>query len=113
MRAGRHVIVWRYAVAEVHRDAFERGYGSSGPWGALFATAPGYGGTELVRGERAGDYLTVDHWESKEQYDAFRAERVADYERLDAEFEDLTESETLVFEGTTVEAMSRSADQDR
>lgn len=102
MTAGQHIIVWRYTVAEVHRDGFERAYGSSGPWVALFAAAPGYLGTELVRGEPAGDYVTIDRWESKAQYDAFRAERVVEYERLDAEFDALTVSETLVFEGTRV-----------
>lgn len=97
-----YVIVWRYRVVPKHRDAFERAYGPRGPWVILFATAVGYRGTDLVRGEPAGEYLTLDRWESRQQYDAFRSERSVDYERLDAEFEALTESESLVFEGTVI-----------
>jgi heme-degrading monooxygenase HmoA len=101
---GEHVIVWRFQVAKRQRDAFERAYGPRGPWVALFTTARGYLGSELIRGQRAGDYLTLDRWESRAHYDAFRSERSGDYERLDAELEALTEQEALVFEGTTVDA---------
>ena len=99
---GEYVIVWRYEVAKDAREAFEQAYGPHGPWVALFATAPGYRRTELVRGEGFGEYLTIDRWESRQHYDAFRSERRVDYERLDDEFEALTESESLVFEGTVI-----------
>jgi heme-degrading monooxygenase HmoA len=101
---GEYVIVWRFQVAKRHRDAFERVYGARGPWVALFTTARGYLGSELVRGRRAGDYATVDRWESRAHYDAFRTERQVEYERLDAELSALTESEEPVFEGTSVDA---------
>jgi heme-degrading monooxygenase HmoA len=97
-----YVIVWRYRVVPKRRAAFERANGPRGAWVTLFATAVGYRGTDLVRGELAGEYLTLDRWESRQQYDAFRSERSVDYERLDAEFEALTESESLVFEGTVI-----------
>jgi heme-degrading monooxygenase HmoA len=100
VKAKQHAIVWRYTVAEEHRVAFELAYGPRGAWVALFATAGGYGGTELIRGEQAGEYLTVDRWQSRAHYDAFRREHAIDYERLDAEFDALTESESLVFEAT-------------
>ena len=97
-----HLIVWRYRVASAEQRAFERAYGPGGPWVALFATAHGYRGTELVRGVTAGDYLTVDRWESRERFAAFRSDRAVDYERLDASLDRLTESETLLFEGSPV-----------
>jgi heme-degrading monooxygenase HmoA len=99
---GQHLIIWLFRVAAAHRGAFEAAYGSHGPWVALFATAVGYQGSELVRGEDAGAYLTLDRWESRAHYEGFRSERRADYERLDAELEALTESEELVFEGTVL-----------
>jgi heme-degrading monooxygenase HmoA len=101
-RPVEYVIVWRYRVAPKHRDAFEHAYGPRGAWVALFATAGGYRGTDLVRGDGPGEYLTIDHWESRAYYDAFRSERSVDYERLDAQFEALTDSESLVFEGTLI-----------
>jgi heme-degrading monooxygenase HmoA len=99
---GEYVIVWRYEVAEEAREAFEQAYGPHGPWVALFATAPGYRRTELVRGEGLGEYLTIDRWESRELYDTFQSARALDYNRLDAECDALTESETVVFEGTVI-----------
>jgi heme-degrading monooxygenase HmoA len=99
---GEYLIVWRYEVGKEALVAFEQTYGPHGPWVALFATAPGYRGTELVRGGDLGEYLTIDRWESRELYDTFRSDRALDYKRLDAECDALTESETLVFEGTVI-----------
>ncbi|MFL5311913.1 MAG: antibiotic biosynthesis monooxygenase family protein [Myxococcales bacterium] len=87
-----HVIVWEF-VARPGREAdFERAYGSRGRWAELFRGAEGYLGTELWRGE--GRWLTVDRWSSEEDYARFRAARLADYEALDHEMEELTERET-------------------
>jgi heme-degrading monooxygenase HmoA len=51
--------------------------------------------TELVR-DVAVDfrYLTLDYWQSEEEFKRFREQNPAEYERLDKEFEGLTESET-------------------
>jgi hypothetical protein len=41
-------------------------------------------------------YLTLDFWESQSAYERFRAERSADYARIDAQCESLTEFEREV-----------------
>jgi heme-degrading monooxygenase HmoA len=72
---------------EVH-DAreFERVYGSEGEWAEFFRQGRGYIGTELLRDvEAPGRYLVIDRWESADTYNAFVAERQAEYmERVDA-----------------------------
>jgi len=96
---GTLVIVWRYRVSDEHAAAFVRAYGPDGDWARLFATAAGYLGTELAGGEAAGQYATIDRWESPSHWEAFMAEHGAEYERLDAEFADLLDSEELVVRG--------------
>lgn len=97
---GRHVVAWRYRVDAEHREAFERAYGPDGPLVRLYATAPGFVETELVRGDD-GDYLMVERWDSAEHHRSFRSERRAEYEALDAGSGRLTEP-TMVFAGATV-----------
>jgi heme-degrading monooxygenase HmoA len=41
-------------------------------------------------------YLTLDFWESKEAYDAFRATHAADYAAIDRECEALTSEEKQI-----------------
>jgi heme-degrading monooxygenase HmoA len=98
-----HVIVWRYRVAEASTSAFEEAYRPDGAWVELFRQSPGFVGTELVRGEEAGVYLTIDRWSSSAAYEAFLRGAHAEYERLDAELASLTESEELVARGAAVD----------
>jgi len=39
-------------------------------------------------------FVTLDYWRSEDEFKTFREQRLAEYERLDKEFEGLTESET-------------------
>jgi len=90
-----------YVVKPGAEAAFERLYGPSGGWSALFRPAPGYLGTELLHDAHApGRYVTVDRWESAAAYDAFRLESAAAYAALDRQGEALTETERLVGELT-------------
>jgi heme-degrading monooxygenase HmoA len=94
-----YVIVWAFRPRPGREADFERAYGPAGAWVALFRQAPGYLGTELFRpAEDAGQYLTVDRWDSRAAYEAFRAERRAEYDALDRACEGLTASEERVGE---------------
>jgi heme-degrading monooxygenase HmoA len=72
-----------------------RSTGLKGDWARFFRRSAGYIRTELVR-DVAVDfrYLTLDYWQSEEEFKRFREQNLAEYERLDKEFEGLTESET-------------------
>ena len=88
-------VVWRFRVTNENREAFETAYGPEGPWAQLFGESPDYDGTDLLRGED-GVYLTIDRWTDARAYDAFITLHRADYARIDAECEELTEEETLI-----------------
>ena len=85
-------ILWRYQVKPEHRADFEAAYGPAGAWALLFARHSGFAGTRLLRGEE-DNYLTLDQWRSRADFDAFLAEHEADYRALDASTEGWTRSE--------------------
>ncbi len=80
-----------------HETAFERSYGPHGDWAEFFSHGDGYLRTELLHDAVGGRrYLTIDYWNSKDAYDSFRQERMADYEELDRQCAAMTESETRI-----------------
>ena len=89
------VIVWEFKVSQARDKEFVQKYGAEGAWARFFRGSAGYIRTELVR-DVAVDfrYLTLDYWKSEEEFRRFREQNLAEYERLDKEFEGLTESET-------------------
>lgn len=92
-----YVYVWRYEVPAGSRARFERTYGPDGDWVRLFRQADGYRSTRLLREEGApGRYLTVDEWDSRAAFDAFRARRAGAFEALDERCASLTSAEELV-----------------
>jgi heme-degrading monooxygenase HmoA len=98
-QADEYVIVWEFRVRQAREAEFVEKYGPEGEWarffrGALGDMSTGYIRTELVR-DVAVDfrYLTLDYWQSEEEFKRFRKQNLAEYERLDKEFEGLTESE--------------------
>jgi len=92
---GEYVSVWEFQVRQARNEEFVQKYGPEGAWARFFRGSAGYIRTELVR-DVAVDfrYLTLDYWQSEEEFDGFRKQNLAEYERLDKEFEGLTESET-------------------
>ena len=82
--AGPYVYIWEFIVSAEHAGAFERCYGPSGDWVQLFRRAAGYLRTELHR-DRSQPlrFITIDHWESKEAWEAFRATFTEEFEALD------------------------------
>ncbi|WP_172461718.1 antibiotic biosynthesis monooxygenase family protein [Dyella jiangningensis] len=88
-------IVWEFRLPATRASEFEHAYGPRGPWVQLFRRAPGYIETQLLRdAEDAARYLTVDRWESRESFEAFRHRHRADYDALDQQLEGLATSET-------------------
>jgi heme-degrading monooxygenase HmoA len=99
-----YVIVWTFRPKPGRELEFERAYGPSGGWATLFRRAPGYLGTELLRAaDSSGQYLTVDRWQSRAAYEAFRVALPAEYEALDRACEALTVSEERVGDYVVIE----------
>lgn len=96
-------VFYRYRVHPSQVRAFEHAYGPQGPWAKLFARHPGYKRTRLFRHrDEPGIYVTVDVWETKADWDAFRRLYNEDYRRLDKQLALLKLEEHLLgfYEGT-------------
>jgi heme-degrading monooxygenase HmoA len=100
-------IVWTFEVSEAKRGMFELAYGPGGAWSTLFAKAPGYRGTALLRDtQNPGRYMTVDAWDSEAHQREFLDRHQEEYSTLDAHFRELIDSEVrlgaykLLAEGT-------------
>ena len=91
----QYVIVWEFRVRQEKADEFLKKYGPEGNWARFFRGSNGYIRTELVRD--VSDhlrFLTLDVWKTEEEFSEFRERNLAEYQRLDREFEGLTERET-------------------
>ena len=89
-----YVVVWEFRAAAGAQARFEKVYGPHGAWARLFATGEGFVATELNRDLKdPARYLTLDFWESRQAYDAFRAKHAAEYAAIDRECEALTAEE--------------------
>jgi len=90
-------IAWRYEVKQESRGKFELAYGPGGAWSTLFARAPGYRGTALLRDtENPRSYLTIDAWDTEEHHQDFLDQHQEEYAALDAAFSELVDSEVKV-----------------
>src|SRR5688572_27223875 len=87
-------VVWEFVVRADAVERFERAYGPQGPWARLFAAHDGFRGTVLLRDlAEPRRYLTVDSWDTALQRAAMLASARQEYDRLDRECSELTESE--------------------
>jgi len=90
----RYAVVWEFWVRPGSESQFEEVYGSEGEWSRFFRTGPGYVGTELMRDQNNHRrYLTIDFWRSPEDYESFRQQQAAEYQRIDQKSEQMTEHE--------------------
>jgi len=97
-------LIWRFEVDKACRAGFEDAYGPNGLWVDLFRQGTGYLGTELLRDAGGADrYVTVDHWTSRDAYQAFRAQYAAVYSALDLRCQTLTAKETFLGEGDSAD----------
>ncbi len=91
-----YVILWTYRVKEKYIREFETTYAGDGRWAKMFSQSPGYVKTDLLRGSGAGEYCTLDYWESESDYRRFTENFCDAYAALDRETEAWTESETKI-----------------
>lgn len=100
---GAHVRLWRYQVESAKRGEFVKHYHADGSWAQLFRQAPGYLGTQLWADEKTpGVYYTADYWRDRSAFANFQKSFRAQYETLDAEFENLTLGEEFLGAGDSV-----------
>ncbi|HUY11124.1 MAG TPA: antibiotic biosynthesis monooxygenase [Candidatus Dormibacteraeota bacterium] len=79
-------VFYRYRVHPQQLRAFEHAFGSQGPFAKFFASHPGYRRTRLFKNRADSEfYLCVDVWESKSDWDGFRAAHAERYAQLDRE----------------------------
>jgi heme-degrading monooxygenase HmoA len=108
-----YLIVWEFEVKDGKQRRFEKAYGSDGDWVKLFRQDSNYLGTELIRDmAQSRRYVTLDYWTSPSAYENFRASHVSEYQRIDSECEDLTESEREIgrFQKTRTENQQPETD---
>jgi heme-degrading monooxygenase HmoA len=90
-------ILWQFDTTEARAAPFVEAYGPNGAWVAFFRQAPGYLGTELFSCVSSPlRFLTLDRWETRAAYEAFRRERSTEYSALDAACEGLTAAERFL-----------------
>jgi heme-degrading monooxygenase HmoA len=89
--------VWQFTVEQQNVDAFVEAYGPAGDWVNLFQRARGFRGTALLR-DLADPlrFMTVDRWESVEDFERFHEMFGSAYAELDANLERLTTAEVLI-----------------
>jgi heme-degrading monooxygenase HmoA len=93
----QYVYLWEFIVSADHTNAFERTYGPSGEWVQLFSRAEGYLRSELLRDRsQPRRFITIDYWESREAWDAFRTRFAKEFEALDAKCAAWTTMETEI-----------------
>ncbi len=95
------IVIWEFYAKRGREIEFEQAYGPSGLWARFFSRSREYQGTYLLS-DTTGRYLTLDHWTSREAYEAFCKENAGEYETIDHECEALTEQETQVGSFLTV-----------
>lgn len=91
------LIVWEYQVKSGHEEEFEDAYGPNGLWVQLFRKSDGYHSTELLHDSKNRNrYLTIDRWDSEKSYQSFLRDYKAEYDGIDKQCNELTESEARV-----------------
>jgi heme-degrading monooxygenase HmoA len=97
------IILWEYVVAEGREVEFEKIYGADGDWTQLFKRSRGYLGTDLLRDpNHPRRYLTIDRWDSYEEFESFHENYRTEYKAMDERCNSLTEYESKLGAGTLI-----------
>ena len=95
------LIMWQYQVKPGEVERFVSVYNSEGRWADFFRGHAGYQGTVLVKSVHHDyTYVTLDYWDSEEDYREFARKNSEEYAAIDRECDELTESETKIGEHT-------------
>lgn len=92
-----YTIIWRYRVRPGALDAFLAAYNPGGAWATLFRQAEGYLETQLLRS--CSDplmFVTLDRWQTRADFESFKARFLRDYRTLDDQCGAFTVSEEPV-----------------
>lgn len=93
------LVVWSYKVSIVNQYAFETMYGKNGKWVRLFNRFPDYIKTELCKDlNNENHYISMDYWNSRESYYAFRKMTEKEFTEIDKFGEKITLEETRLGE---------------
>lgn len=88
-----YVILWEFVVRAEKVHAFVAAYKSGGAWAQLFAQSDGYLGTELLSSTDTSQeptFLTIDRWQTAEDFTRFQEQCGGEYRALDTQLEGLT-----------------------
>ncbi len=92
-----YTIICAYKVSLEKRAAFEAVYAEDGAWVKLFKKGNGYLGTRLMHSDDLPEnYVTIDHWDTEENYETFMTQWKDAYQALDRECEGLAFEETCL-----------------
>jgi heme-degrading monooxygenase HmoA len=92
-----HLRVWKFRPPLGRDREFANAYGSNGSWSELFRKARGYRGTTLSRPmETNGWWLTVDRWDTVNDFEAFQRDFGEEYRALDADLVGIAGDEEFV-----------------
>ena len=90
-----YLIVWEFRVKAGLEARFAQVYGPEGTWVQFFRRGQGYITTQLLRdSEDSHRYLTMDFWTSRAEYEHFREQHLAEYQQIDRQCEEMTETES-------------------
>lgn len=77
----QYTVIWEFEVKPDKISEFEKVYGPAGEWVRLFRQGNGFLRADLIKDiEQSNRYVVLDHWQSREQYLAFREAFISDYE---------------------------------
>lgn len=92
-----YTYIWEFQVSPDSQAEFELRYGHDGDWVQLFQQASGFIETLLLKDRsNPGRYITIDRWQSEEDYTSFHREFAAQYAQLDSTCERLTLHEKML-----------------
>ena len=90
-------VLWEYHVKADCIAEFEKIYAPNGEWAELFKKGKGFLGTRLIQSsDHPYLFVTVDQWESLNDYKAFLSQWKEEYEKLDRHCSELTERESCL-----------------
>lgn len=97
------IILWEYIAIEGREAEFEKKYAADGDWAQLFKRGTGYLGTDLLRDpNHPRRYVTIDCWNSSEEFIAFQENYRTEYEAMDEHCKSLTEYESRIGAGRLI-----------
>ncbi len=92
-----YVVAWSYRVVPGRELEFQALYAADGDWSRLFARAPAYLGTQLLRDvDEPSRYVTLDRWRARDDYEAFLHAMREDYAALDLRGDALTDEQVRI-----------------